>query len=449
MPSKFCLLFAGLVVSGCVAKILPPRQDSWYAEPENIKEYKHGELIRSRQVESRLKPLLPLGGEISVDSVYQYLFRTTDSLGNAVAAATTLIVPHNSNPSQLLVFQAAYDAANEDCSPSYTLRPGSASGGLLGFLMPNSTVSTDVVFLAAALNQGWWVMVTDYEGLHAQFAAGPQSAYATLDSVRVVLSEGRKIGLAANVRYAIWGYSGGALAGGWAAELQPSYAPELHFAGAALGGIIVNITSVVESTNGGIFSGLLFRGFYGLAKAYPNLTAWMDENMLPDKRGEFFRHATNCQIQGIDGGFHDIFSYFVDGEKSIYEPVPASVLDWAGQMGRRGIPTMPLFMYKAFGDEISPVEDTDKLVHKYCSNGATIEYYRNLIGEHVTEAIIGSVNALEWVSDRLAGRPVGELGSCRTENVLITKIDPSALSTLGVELYSLLGSILGSNLGPS
>ncbi|EGE78843.1 secretory lipase [Blastomyces dermatitidis ATCC 18188] len=339
-------------------------------------------------------------GKISVDSVLRI-------------SVSTLIVLRNSDPSQLLVFQAAYCRKRRLQSIIYTLRPGSATGGLLGVLMPNSTVSIDVVFLAVALNQGWWVMVTDYEGLHAQLAAGPQSGYATLDSVRVVLNEGRKIGLAADVRYAIWGYSEGSLAGGSAAELQPPYAPELHFTGAALGSIIIN---------GGIFSGRLFRGFYGLAKTYQNLTAWMDENVLPDKRAEFFKHATNCQIQGIDGAFHDIISYFIDGERPIYEPVPASVLDWSGQMGRRGIPTMPLFMYKAFGDEISPVEDTDKLVHKYCSNRATFEYYRNLIGGHVTEAIIGSVNALEWVSDHLAGRPVRNLGSCRTENVLITKI---------------------------
>ncbi|OJD16886.1 hypothetical protein AJ78_02983 [Emergomyces pasteurianus Ep9510] len=441
-------LFATLAVCGGAAKILPPSQDSWYSQPADIAEYKPGELIRSRQVESKLQPLLPLGGEVSVEAVYQFLFRTTDSLGEPVAAVTTLIVPQNSDPSKLLVFQSAYDAANENCSPSYTLRPGSAPGGLLGFLMPNSTISQEIIFLAAALNQGWWVVVTDYEGLEAQFIAGLQSAYATLDSVRVVLTEGRKVGLALNVRYVLWGYSGGAFASGWAAELQPSYAPELQFTGAALGGTIANTTSVILSINKGIFSGLLFRGLYGIAKAYPNLTEWMNENMLLDKRGEFFKHAMNCQIQGIDGGFHNIFSYFVDAEKSIYEPVPASVLDWSGQMGLRGTPTMPLFMYHAFGDEISPVEDTDKLVHKYCANGATIEYHRNLIGEHVTEAIIGAINALEWVSDRLAGKSVRNLGSCMTENVLVTKIGPSTIPMLGMELFSLLGSILGDDLGP-
>lgn len=146
MLSKLPLL-AALVVSGCVAKILPPSQDSWYVEPDDISKYRPGELIRFRQLESKIQPLLPFGEEISVDAVYQYLFRTTDSLGNAVAAVTTLIAPHNSDSSKLLVYQAAYDAANGDCSPSYTLRPGSSSAGLLGLLMPNSTTFAEGIFV--------------------------------------------------------------------------------------------------------------------------------------------------------------------------------------------------------------------------------------------------------------------------------------------------------------
>ncbi|OJD28578.1 hypothetical protein ACJ73_00019 [Blastomyces percursus] len=81
------------------------------------------------------------------------------------------------------------------------------------------------------------------------------------------------------------------------------------------------------------------------------------ENMLPDKRAEFFKNATNCQIQGIDGAFRDIFSYSIDGERSIYKSVFASVLDWSGQMRHCGTPTMLLFMSKTFRNE-SPVEDT-------------------------------------------------------------------------------------------
>lgn len=42
----------------------------------------------------------------------------------------------------------------------------------------------------------------------------------------------------------MWGYSGGSIASTFAAELQASYAPELDFAGAALGGIVPDLTEV-------------------------------------------------------------------------------------------------------------------------------------------------------------------------------------------------------------
>ncbi|PGH10596.1 hypothetical protein AJ79_05419 [Helicocarpus griseus UAMH5409] len=425
---------------------LPPSQDCWYEQPADIDEYKPGELIRSRQIENELKPFIELGGDVSVHSVYQYLFRTTDSLGNAVAAVTTLIIPYNSDPSKLLVYLVPYDSANPDCSPSYALRSEAETGSIPGNGIPQ--VSVELPFIAAALNQGMWVTVPDYEGLEAQFTAGLQAGYATLDSVRVVLKEGRKIGLTKHVRYAMWGYSGGALAGGWAAELQQSYAPELRFAGAALGGNIVNTTSVIETLNGGPSAYLGFRGLYGLAKAYPNLTDWLNENLLPDKQEEFFRIATSCQFDGQGGEYQDLFSYSATAERSLYEPVPSSVLRWSGWLGFRGTPKMPLYVYKAVADEIAPVENTDELVQKYCSNGATVEYYRNLVGTHFTEVITGSVNALGWISDRLAGVTVSNKGSCNTEDVAISEINPSIVPRIGVALYFILGSTLGDELGP-
>lgn len=103
--------------------------------------------------------------------------------------------------------------------------------------------------VTAALGRGWYVNVPDYEGPLASFTAGVMSGHATIDSVRAVLSSG--FGLAPNgTRYAMWGYSGGALASEWAAELQVQYASELNFAGAALGGLTPNVTSVLSAVTG-------------------------------------------------------------------------------------------------------------------------------------------------------------------------------------------------------
>jgi hypothetical protein len=82
------------------------------------------------------------------------------------------------------------------------------------------------------------------------------SGYATLDGVRATLNAADLYDLPEDPYYAVWGYSGGALASEWAAELQVDYAPELDFAGAALGGLTPNVTSVLVTINGKLSAGL-------------------------------------------------------------------------------------------------------------------------------------------------------------------------------------------------
>lgn len=168
---------------------------------------------------------LSIGGAVpfQAKAAYQLLYRTADSLGDAAAAVTTIIVPGNANTSIVLSCQFATDAAWANCAPSYTIQLGSSpnNGGSGG---------VETLFVIAALNQGWIVNLPDYEGLQAAFTSGIQAGQATLDSVRAALSSGNLTGISSEAEYQMWGYSGGSLASEWAAELQPSYAPDrLHY----------------------------------------------------------------------------------------------------------------------------------------------------------------------------------------------------------------------------
>ncbi|KAK1142378.1 hypothetical protein N8T08_007930 [Aspergillus melleus] len=448
MWTLFILGFIASHISLAICQhAIPPSQDAWYDQPIDIDSYAPGQVIRTRQVSNRLQSLLTLPVDVSVESVHQYMYRTTDSLDNAVAAVTTLMVPYDSDPTKLLAYQTAYDTSNADCSPSYTLRYRSWLDGTTSLI--NSTAPSDMPLLAAALNQGWWVLTTDYEGLDGHYVAGVESGRSTLDSVRVALTEGQKIGLSPDVRYAMAGYSGGALACGWAAELQPSYAPELEFAGAALGGTIANVSSALRLIHESPFVGLAFQGIHGLGKAYPNLTEWLGENLRPGKREEFYHIARACTVKETAerAGSQDIFSFFEGGEDAMAEDVPASVLRWAGTMGLRGTPRMPVLVYKAVKDEISAGEDTDELIERYCEDGATIEYHRDLVGGHITEAITGSASALNWISERLDGKRVRHEGSCVKRNVVLTDLDRGTIAYFGKAVFSLLKTVLGGMLG--
>ena len=289
------------------------------------------------------------------------------------------------------------------------------------------------------------MFTTDYEGLKAEFTAGLQSGHAVLDSTRVVLDEGPSVGLSGNPRYALWGYSGGALASTWAAELQPSYAPELEYAGVAVGGTTPNVSSVLQTINTGSHAGLAFSGIYGQSKAFPNLTDWLSANLISSKSAEFYSIASGCLSQASSqGSGKNLYTYFKNGESSFYDAVPRSIFEWSGEMGVHGTPTAPLFVYKATGDEISAVEDTDALVKKYCAAGARIEYHRDLVGNHETEAISGSASALAWISDRLNGEGVSS--GCSTENVLLSSLSSATVALLGEELFTILETALGGML---
>lgn len=287
-------------------------------------------------------------------AAYNILYRTTDSRYQPTWAVTTLYIPlaspinstNSTHPagssgtnstnsttpsyspgSYLLSYQTPYDSANVDLSPSYTVY----GGGLNIYGVP------------ALLGRGWYINVPDYEGPKASFTAGVQSGHATLDSVRAVRSLG--FGLASDAKYAMSGYSGGALASEWAAELQVQYAPELKFAGVALGGLTPNATSVLETINGGRAAELVVNGILGLASQFPEIEAFLLSQLKKD--GEF--NASTFLGTRIGGAEYDniffkqdITKYFINGLATFSDPIFQRVQNTDGIMGFHGVRILPL-----------------------------------------------------------------------------------------------------------
>ncbi|KAH7309334.1 secretory lipase-domain-containing protein [Rhexocercosporidium sp. MPI-PUGE-AT-0058] len=415
---------------------LQPTDDPFYTPPAGLADMAPGSILRSRSIgQLSFQGAVPFTAKAS----YQLMYRTTDSLGNASATVTTIIVPENANTSRLLSYQFAEDAAFLNCAPSYTLQLGSDLGNF-------GSNGLETIFVVAALNKGWIVNLPDYEGLQSAFTSGPQAGQATLDSVRAALASGNLTSISPNAEYQMWGYSGGSLASEWAAELQPTYAPELNFKGVALGGLIPNVTSVLLTINKSLFAGLVPAGIIGLGSAYPELGAFIDSKLLPAKAEMFKKAQTQCLAANIAGfAEQDMFSFFDGGQAAFLAPLPISVLNAAGLMGTHGTPQMPIFAYKAIGDEISPVEDTDSLITKLCAQGANIQYVRDKSGEHASEEITGSGDAFGWLVDRFDGVSLEK--GCTTTDVLSTVLSGSGLANLGSEVMGALLAILGKTVG--
>ncbi|KAM7200722.1 Secretory lipase domain containing protein [Naviculisporaceae sp. PSN 640] len=238
-----------VLVSLCLADSLParrwgiikvppdPTNDSWYNAPgvTNLEWYPPGYPIDWRAVET------PSFLQAYISSAWQVKFRTTDSRFRPTWAVTTLYSPKTRDRNPALVsYQHFTDSADISFSPSYAMYSSKNDHFPLHFL---------VTFLVQK-HPNWFINIPDYEGPSASFGAGIMAGHATLDSIRAVKGFSGPTpdtGLTKGMPVALWGYSGGALATEWAAEMEYNYAPELNIKAAVLVGLTPNMTSVFET----------------------------------------------------------------------------------------------------------------------------------------------------------------------------------------------------------
>lgn len=417
---------------------LPPGEDPFYTPPEGWESTAPGAILRHRN------PPFPVAAfglaDVNLDGSHQILYRTTDSFGDPIATVTTVLVPYNADYTKVLSYQVAQDAADPNCSPSFAIQQFSDAGEALALIMPQ----LEYVFMSSALNKGFVVIVPDHLGPKSAFLANTLSGQAVLDNVRAALASTDFTGISSDATVALWGYSGGSLASGFAAEIQPSYAPELEIAGAALGGTVPKILPVINATNEGIFTGLIPAGIQGLANEYPDAQKLIRQGIRPDKWAEFNKTQNLCLTGNIIEYLgQDVYSYTND--PNLFQSPFADSLLQPNNMGRN-TPQIPLLIYKAVNDEISPIENTDELYEKYCSNGADVEYVRDFLSEHAVLTITGAPDAFMWLTDRLSG--VAVESGCTRKTRLTGLLDPAALGALGIDIVQLLLSFLSLPVGP-
>ncbi len=421
------------------ANTVQPSNDAFYAVPGDLDSIAPGTILRHRAPPS---PVAAFGFDpVNLQGSHQILYRTTDSLGNATATVLTVLIPHNADLTKVLSYQVAEDASTINCAPSYAFLFNHAQGPEMGTMVTEA----ELLLVEASLEQGWVVVVPDFLGPNGSFLANALAGHATLDGIRAAINSNSFTGISKNPTVTMMGYSGGSLASMWAAELQPSYAPELVIAGAAVGGTVPNITTVVTMINGKASAGLIPAGVVGLMSQYPELVPVVEQHLLPQFRDKFFSVRNQCLgADSADFKNEDIIGMFDDRNLVYTNPVAIKIIG-ENALGFGDTPKIPMFVYKSVGDEISPVGETDALVAKYCSNGAAIQYQRDMKSDHESLAIIGAPKALSWLRDTMNGTP---RHGCSTKTVLSSLLDLSALAVLPKFLLDALLDLLGKPVGP-
>ncbi len=242
--------------------------------------------------------------------------------------------------------------------------------------------------------------MSDYEGPQSEYGAGYQAGHFVLDAIRATLHFA-PAGIAASAPIGLWGYSGGGLASAWAAELQPTYAPEVKLAGVAEGGVPPDLAAVARNIDGGAFAGIYFAVAVGLSRAYPE----MDINAILNDKGKQLVASigTKCitDIAAI-GAFHRMAEYSTVSDPLALPRIQQVIA--ANHLGQHR-PAGPIFDFHAIFDELIPIAGDDALAAQYCAEGVTVQHYRDPASEHASLAVTGAPLAVAYLADRFAAKP--------------------------------------------
>jgi hypothetical protein len=410
LPALAALAVWAALAAPAARAALPPEQDPFYryqgATP--LASIAPGTVLKTRVL-----PYHVLGVPLPLTAV-QLLYRSAGALGQPTVNVTSVVLPPwRLGPPTVLSYQSFYDSLNPRDEPSYAI-----SGGLsLGGLIPD----VETALIAPALLAGETVVVADNEGENADFSAGPEYGFNTIYALRAAL-DSPATGLAGTRKIGLIGYSGGAIATEWAAELAPAYTPDVNskIVGAAMGGVLVDPAHNLRYVEGSSFwAGVIPMSLIGIARAY-GVSLEPYESEYGVQLETKLQHASIIEVLGQYPGL--TWSQIAKPEYPTPESIPVFV-HIANQliMGTRGTPTEPLFIGQGAGGElegtpgdkpgIGPGDgvmiagDVRSLAREYCGRGVQVQYVEYPYLSHVLSAIPWLLEASSWLSARFAGWP--------------------------------------------
>ncbi|MFE2996580.1 lipase family protein [Nocardia sp. NPDC059246] len=363
-----------------------PDPDPFYAAPADLADHQSGDVLAVRAM-----PALPTFPDTDITLIK---FRSTDSTGRPIAATTTVLSPHNRRPdAPVLSYQQIINGLGAQCAVSRALYTSD----------PNLVVREAPAW-NVLLQRGWTLALPDHLGPRFAYGAAKLGGQITLDGIRAVQRvpdlrvEHSPVAMA--------GYSGGGMATAWAAALAATYAPDLHLAGAAMGGVPMNLVSMLETLgmNRHPAFGLALAAGLGLEREYPDrfpLTDQLNAHGLA-VRDRLLNSCTNDILAaGAGQGALDIAKSTVMTE----DPQARSVVEENSLELYPGIPDMPVFEWHSPIDGLIPVDAVVDTVHRYCAAGAQVWSVQVPVPDHLTAAVLGLPPALAWLDARLRGEP--------------------------------------------
>ena len=333
----------------------------------------------------------------SLKTATTFVYRSTDTFGAPVLDSGTLLVPTapyaGTGPQPIVSWQFPEDSVGAQCRPSYDL---AHTGN-------NSNVDAEQGTINALLAQGIVVVAPDFEGPAETYEVGGQSGHAVLDGVRA--AEQLLTTPAATTPVALNGYSGGAFATGWGAELATTYAPELHIVGTSMGGTPADQAVTGKYLDGTAFGGLALLTTIAQDRAFPALHI---QDRLNAKGHQFFTdNQGSCVGQATAQSFARFDDYTTQpgliDTPDFVATLRFNDLGLTDYPGERA-PTFPVFNYHVVNDEIVPYNQDQVFIKALCTQGTPVQH-TPLTGDHISGEAAGAPAVLAFLQARFNGAP--------------------------------------------
>jgi hypothetical protein len=340
------------------------------------------------------------------------LYRSAGALGQPTANVTSVLEPPvPSFTPRAVSYQSFYDSLNPADEPSVQIAGGVTLGGLV--------TDAESVVIAPLLLQGDTVIVPDTEGQTADFSSSPEYGVNTLNSIRAATNS-PLTGVTKATPVGLFGYSGGAIATGWAAQMAPSYAPDVNrqLVGAAEGGVLVDPAHNLSYVDGSsIWAGIIPMAVIGIARGFHiDITPYLNSYGR-----QLFSSLQKASIANVLGQYPGLtFAQLVKPQYANPASIPILVkVENELNAGRLGSPTIPMFIGQGAdgtlegtpgnkpgigpGDGVMVAGDVRTLARDFCASGTAVDYTQYDALSHISTFPVWTPAALAWLGGMFAG----------------------------------------------
>ncbi len=358
-----------------------------------------GQLIRSEASAFYLGPakLVRLG-----KSSTRLMYTTTNAAGQVVPVTGTFIqsaAPWTGKGARPLVSYApgTQGVANK-CAPSYQGTEG---------------VEYESVIVSAMLDAGYNVVITDYIGLGMK---GPHTymnrldqGHAVLDAARVARNAGIG-GTTAATPVGLAGYSQGGGASASAAELAPTYSPELPVKAAYAGAVPAELKPVIKQIDGSLYTAFIMYSSQGLLEA-----SGIAPSAYLNAAGLKAYTATNaqCTVGAMP------ITAFAATKNFTTSGLPMSTLamsePFASRLDAQGIgfgraPKIPVLISHSVLDDVIPYAVGKGLAQRWCAQGTRVTLETTVGVTHLGGYAAAVPRVMIFLGRQFAGLP--NVNSC-------------------------------------